>query len=122
MAEGWARKLLGADVDAYSAGVETHGLNPRAVLVMQEAGVDISDQKSRSVDQFLDLAPDLVVTVCDHAAEVCPVLPGARRTIHHAFPDPAKATGTEDEILDSFRSVRDSIRDYVRDLPARMED
>lgn len=117
MAEGWARHLLAAHVDAYSAGVETHGLNPTAVRVMEEAGVDIRGQQSQHVDEFADLAPDLVVTVCDHAAERCPVFPGARAMLHHSFPDPAKAEGTPDEILQAFRDVRDEIRDFVRKLP-----
>ena len=120
MAEGWARELLGDRVEAYSAGVETHGLNPRAVRVMGEAGVDISGQRSQHVDEFLDLAPDLVVTVCDSAAERCPVLPGARRTIHHSFRDPAGAKGPDDEVLPVFRAVRDEIRDFVRTLPERL--
>jgi arsenate reductase len=117
MAEGWAKHLLGDRVDAYSAGVETHGLNPRAVQVMAEAGVDISGQRSQEVDEFLDLAPDLVVTVCDNAAERCPVLPGSPRTVHHSFRDPAGAHGSENEVLPVFRSVRDEIRDFVRGLP-----
>ena len=117
MAEGWTRALLGRGVDAYSAGVETHGLNPCAVRVMKEAGVDITGQESQHVDEFRDLAPDLVVTVCTSAAERCPVLPGAKRTVHHSFRDPAGAEGTEDEILAVFRSVRDEVRDYVRQLP-----
>ena len=117
MAEGWTRHLHGDRVAAYSAGVETHGLNPRAVAVMREAGVDISGQESQHVDEFTDLAPDLVVTVCDHAAERCPVLPGAARTIHHRFDDPARATGDEDTVLGEFRRVRDEIRDFVRTLP-----
>jgi arsenate reductase len=118
MAEGWARHLLGGRLEAYSAGVETHGLNPRAVKVMAEAGVDIGRQLSQHVDEFRDLKPDLVVTVCDHAAEVCPVLPGAPRTIHRSFRDPAKARGAnEEEILAVFREVRDEIRDFVSGLP-----
>jgi arsenate reductase len=116
MAEGWARALHAESLEAYSAGVETHGLNPTAVRVMQEAGVDISGQRSQHVDEFRDLQPDLVVTVCDHAAEVCPVLPGARRMLHHSFPDPARASGTDAEILEVFRRVRDQIRDFVRSL------
>ena len=123
MAEGWARALLGDRVCAHSAGVETHGLNPRAVLVMKEAGVDIAGHVSQHVDEFGDLEPDLVVTVCDHAAERCPVLPGARRTIHHGFRDPAKAEGgTEDEILAVFRDVRDEIRAFVERLPALLDE
>ena len=122
MAEGWARALLGDRVDAYSAGVETHGLNPRAVTVMEEAGVDISGQRSENVDRYLDLDADLVVTVCDHAAEVCPTLPGARRIIHHSFPDPAKVSGTEEEVMKAFRDVRDEIGEFVRTIPAILED
>ncbi len=117
MAEGFARARHGDVLEAYSAGVETHGLNPRAVAVMAEAGVDISGQRSQHVDEHAGLEPDLVVTVCDHAAEVCPVFAGAKRTIHHAFDDPAKAQGTEEEILAEFRRVRDEIDAWVRDLP-----
>jgi arsenate reductase len=120
MAEGWTRELLGDRIDAYSAGIETHGLNPRAVQVMGEAGVDIRRQQSQHLDEFLDLVPDLVVTVCDSAAERCPVLPGAKRTIHHSFPDPAGAEGTESEVLETFRAVRDRIREFVEGLPATL--
>ena len=118
MAEGWARELLGDGIEAYSAGVEAHGLNPRAVRVMAEAGVDIGGQRSQQVDEYADLAPDLVVTVCDSAAELCPVLPGAKRTIHRSFRDPARADGSEDDVLAVFRSVRDEIRAFVESLPA----
>lgn len=121
MAEGWARVLLHDRIRAYSAGVETHGLNPRAVLVMGEAGVDISEQRSQHVDEFADLAPDLVVTVCDHAAEVCPTFPGARRMLHHAFEDPARAAGDEESVLRVFRRVRDEIRAFVLTLPDQLE-
>jgi arsenate reductase len=120
MAEGFARHHLGDVLVAHSAGVETHGLNPRAVLVMAEAGVDISGQRSQHVDDHAGLEPDLVVTVCDHAAEACPVFPGARRTIHRAFDDPARATGDEEAILAEFRRVRDEIAAWVQDLPARL--
>jgi len=122
MAEGWARHLHGDTIEAYSAGVETHGLNPRAVEVMREAGVDISGQRSQLVDELLDVSPHLVVTVCDHAAERCPVFPGAPRTVHRSFADPAGATGTDDEVLDEFRRVRDEIRDWVRELPERLRE
>ena len=119
MAEGWARALLGGVVEAYSAGVEAHGLHPLAVQVMREAGVDISRQRSKRVDELVHLRPDVVVTVCDRAAEACPVFPGAPRMLHRDFRDPARATGTEAEVLDGFRVVRDEIRDFVRDLPLR---
>jgi len=117
MAEGWARALLHDRVNAYSAGVQTHGLNARAVLVMGEAGVDIAGQKSQHVDEFRTLNPDLVVTVCDHAAEVCPTFPGARRMIHRAFEDPARTVGDEERVLAVFRRVRDEIRAFVLTLP-----
>lgn len=121
MAEGWARAILGDVVDSYSAGVETHGLNPGAVRTMREAGVDISGQKSQHVDDHDGLSPDLVVTVCDHAAEVCPIFPGSKRTLHHRFEDPAKATGTPVEIEAEFRRVRDQIRAFVEDqLPGEL--
>jgi len=117
MAEGWARALLGDRVEARSAGVETHGLNPRAVRVMREAGVDISEHRSEHVDELGDFRPDLVVTVCDAAAERCPVLPGAPRTVHRSFPDPAAAPGPEESVLPVFREVRDRIRTMVEELP-----
>ncbi len=117
MAEGWARVLLHDRVQAYSAGVQAHGLNARAVLVMGEAGVDIKNHTSQRVDEFRDLHPDLVVTVCDHAAEMCPTFPGARRMMHHAFKDPARAKGSEEQILREFRRVRDEIREFVLTIP-----
>lgn len=116
MAEGWARALHPRRLDAYSAGVAPHALHPLAVRVMAEAGVDISGQRSKHVDELRDLQPDLVVTVCDHAAEVCPVFPGARRPVHHAFHDPAAVSGSEAERLAVFRRVRDEIRDFVATL------
>ena len=122
MAEGWARHLLGDRLDALSAGIETHGLNPRAVRVMAEAGVDIAGQRSELITDHLDTGLDLVVTVCDHAAESCPVFPGDVRVVHQSFQDPAKATGSEDEILDQFRAVRDEIRAWIEQrLPALLE-
>ena len=117
MAEGWANHLLRDVLKAYSAGIGTHGLNPRAVQVMSEAGVDISTQRSENVDKYKDLKPSLVVTVCDHAAEVCPTFPGRTRMLHHSFTDPAKATGTEEEILEEFRRVRDEIKHFITSLP-----
>jgi arsenate reductase (thioredoxin) len=121
MAEGWARHFHAARLEACSAGVETHGLNPRAVKVMAEAGVDISCHRSQHVDEFAGVPIDLVVTVCDHAAEVCPVFPGAMRMVHHSFADPAKAEGDEESVLAEFRRVRDEVRDWVRELPALLE-
>lgn len=120
MAEGWARALKADEVTAYSAGVETHGLNPNAVKVMAEAGVDITGQRSQHIDEFRDTPLDVVVTVCDHAAESCPVLPGDTRVVHHAFDDPprlAKDAADEEAALECYRRVRDEIRAYVETLP-----
>ena len=121
IAEGWAHHLLAEGITAYSAGIETHGLNPRAVRVMSEAGVDISQQQSELVDCYTSLRPNLVVTVCDHAAEACPTFPGATRVLHQAFSDPAQATGSEEEILSVFRGVRDEIKMFVETLPDILE-
>jgi arsenate reductase len=117
MAEGWARALCGDDMEVLSAGVEARGVDPRAIEVMREAGVDISRQTSKTVDRYLDREVDLVVTVCEQAAESCPAFPRAIRLIHHSFVDPARAAGTEDEVLAVFRKTRDEIRDFVRKLP-----
>ncbi len=117
MAEGWTRALFGDDVEVLSAGVEARGVDPRAVEVMREAGVDISGQTSKTVDRYLEREFDLVVTVCEQAAESCPAFPAAIRIIHHSFVDPARASGSRDEVLAVFRTIRDEIRDFVRKLP-----
>jgi arsenate reductase len=119
MAEGWARALRGGEIEAYSAGVETHGLNPLAARVMAEAGVDISGQRSKLVDGLRDAPFDLVVTVCDRAREACPVFPGRVRVIHRDFDDPprlARGAKTEEEALAHYRRVRDEIRAFVEGL------
>ena len=116
MAEGWTRKLAGSLVDVQSAGIEAHGKNPRAIKVMAERGVDISGQESSVVsDEMLEKA-DLVVTVCGHADEQCPVLPAGTRKVHWPLTDPAKATGSEEAIMEEFRATRDEVRERVRDL------
>ncbi|MHB0976299.1 MAG: arsenate reductase ArsC [Candidatus Aquicultorales bacterium] len=117
MAEGWARHLKGDAIEAFSAGIEAHGLNPRAVRVMAEAGVDISEQRSKLVTEFAGMDFDLVITLCDDARETCPVFPGRGRILHAGFDDPAKTQGREEDILVSFRSVRDKIRDFIPTLP-----
>ena len=120
MAEGWARHLKGDVVEAYSAGIETHGLNPSAVKVMAEAGVDISDHQSKTVDDLMDVPFDYVVTVCGHANETCPMFPGKAKIIHVGFDDPpalAKDAGTEAEALDCYRRVRDEIQIFTEGLP-----
>ena len=120
MAEGWARALKGDTIEPYSAGIETHGLNPDAVRVMHEVGVDISNHRSKQVNELMGLPFDYVVTVCDRANETCPIFPGKTRVIHAGFDDPpklAKNAKTEDEQLDFYRRVRDEIRSFVMTLP-----
>ena len=120
MAQGWANHLKSDEIEAYSAGIETHGLNPNAVKVMAESGVNISDHQSENVKDYLDKDIDYVVTVCGHAHETCPVFPGQAKIIHHGFDDPpflAKSVDTEAEKLAIYRRVRDEIRDYVKQMP-----
>ena len=122
MAEGWARALKGNVFDAYSAGIVAHGQNPNAIKVMAEAGVDITGQASKTLASLLDqgVSFDVVVTVCGHADENCPIFPGKTRKIHHGFDDPpklAKDAKTEEEALDAYRRVRDQIKDYILTLP-----
>ena len=120
LAEGWTRHLKRGQIEAFSAGIETHGLNPHAVAVMAEVGVDISSQRSQHIDEFSAIELDVVVTVCDHAAESCPIFPGATRVIHRAFADPprlAAAAATEVEGLVFYRRIRDEIRSFVESLP-----
>lgn len=116
MAEGWARHLGGDAVSVRSAGIEAHGKNPRAIAVMAEAGIDISDQESTVVDDAMIGAADVVVTVCGHADVQCPILPAGTRKIHWPLTDPAKATGTEEEILAQFRETRDEVQSRVAAL------
>lgn len=113
MAEGWTRHLGNGRVEVYSAGIETHGLNPRAVAVMKEAGVDISHQTSKLIDRDLLYRADYVITLCGDARDTCPVTPPEVTRLHWGFPDPARTEGTEAEILEKFRQVRDGIRDRV---------
>jgi arsenate reductase len=119
MAEGWARQLGGAAVAVESAGIEAHGKNPRAIAVMAEAGVDISQQESTIVDDAMLSRADVVVTVCGHADEMCPTLPPGIRKVHWPLSDPARAVGSEDEIMSEFRATRDEVKRRVRELLAR---
>ena len=124
MAAGWARYLHADRLDVSSAGIEAHGLNPRAVTVMAEVGVDISGQPSQSLDDLTSLDFDVVVTVCDNARESCPVFPGSARVVHHAFDDPprlAEGALTEAAALAPYRRVRDEIRAYVAALPDSLD-
>lgn len=116
MAEGWARAIGGGAWEVESAGIEAHGLNPRAVAAMREVGIDISRQHSKVVTPEMLRAADLVITVCGDADERCPALPPGVRKFHWPLPDPAKATGSEEEIMAVFRAVRDQIRDLVTSL------
>ncbi|MGD9021311.1 MAG: arsenate reductase (thioredoxin) [Lysobacterales bacterium] len=119
MAEGWARQMAGEGFTVQSAGIEAHGQNPRAIAVMNEAGVDISEQQSTRLTGAMLEAADLVVTVCGHADEHCPVLPAGKRKEHWPLSDPAAATGTEDDIMAVFRASRDDIRERVAELLTR---
>jgi arsenate reductase len=121
MAEGWARALKDNVIEAYSAGVEPHGMNARAIAVMAEAGVDISGHRSKHVDDLAGVPFDFVVTVCGHAHETCPMFPGKTRVVHVGFDDPpelAKSARTEDEAMDHYRRVRDEIKAFILTLPA----
>jgi len=120
MAEGWTRHLKTQVIEAYSAGIDPHGLDPLAVSVMEEAGVDISSHRSKHLDELIDSDFDYLVTVCDHAHEHCPVFPGGTKVVHVGFDDPPKlagSAGTEHEKLDCYRRVRDEIRVFVQGLP-----
>jgi arsenate reductase len=120
MAEGWTKKLKSDVLNVWSAGIETHGLNPYAVQVMKEAGVDISTQHSKNINELLELDFDYVITVCDHAHETCPVFPKKACIVHAGFDDPpalAAACSVDGDKLDCYRKVRDQIRRYVETLP-----
>jgi arsenate reductase len=116
MAEGYLRLFAGETALIKSAGVETHGVNPRAIAVMKEDGVDISSHTSNHVDEFASIHFDYIITVCDHAREVCPVFPSTAVKLHYNFPDPAKASGSESEILGQFRATRNLIRNYCKNF------
>jgi arsenate reductase (thioredoxin) len=117
MAEGYLRFYADKKAEVYSAGVETHGVNPRAIAVMKEDGIDISSHTSNNVNEYLQIPFDHVITVCDNALERCPVFPSGSGLQHHYnFPDPAKATGTDTEVMEEFRKVREMIRKYCREF------
>ncbi len=120
MAEGWARDIHSDKYDVYSAGIEAHGLNPSAVLVMKEAGVDISLQKSQRLEELAEVDLDVVISVCGHADKNCPVLADDTLKLHAPFDDPpalAKEAANEEEAMQHYRRVRDEIREYVKRLP-----
>lgn len=116
IAEGYLKQFLGDTAEVYSAGVETHGVNPRAIQIMDEDNIDISNHTSNHIDEYENIQFDHIITVCDHAKERCPVFPSEAKHHHYNFPDPAKATGTEEEILKSFETTRNLIKNYLKDF------
>jgi len=112
IAEGYLRYYALGNADVYSAGVETHGVNPKAIQIMMEDGIDISSHTSNNVDEYKDIPFDFVITVCDKAKERCPYFPTLAKKIHYNFPDPAKASGTPEEVLEKFREVRGMIKEF----------
>lgn len=122
MAHGYLQYFAGEKAQVYSAGVETHGVNPRAIKVMAEDGIDISRHTSNHVDEYAKIDFDVVITVCDNARERCPVFPTRAVKLHYNFPDPAKAIGTEEEILNEFRKVRDMIKEYCMEFTVKLSD
>ena len=116
IAEGYLRHFAGNKAEIYSAGIETHGVNPKAIKIMKEDGVDISAHTSNHIDEYSNVDFDFIITVCDNAKESCPNFPSKAIKFHQNFPDPAKASGSEQEVMAQFRQVRDMIREYARDF------
>jgi arsenate reductase (thioredoxin) len=112
IAEAYLRHFAGEKAEIYSAGVETNGVNPRAIATMKEDGIDISQHTSNNINEYVNIDFDFVITVCDNAKERCPFFPTKAKKFHQNFPDPAKATGTEEAILEQFREVRQMIKTY----------
>ncbi len=112
IAEGYLRHFAGEKAEIYSAGIETHGVNPRAIATMKEDEIDISHHTSNNIDEYAAVDFDFVITVCDNAKERCPIFPSGAKKFHYNFPDPAKATGSEAQILEQFREVRQMIKTY----------
>jgi len=112
IAEGYLRQFANGNAEVYSAGVETHGVNPKAIATMKEDGIDISKHTSNNIDEYYDIDFDFVITVCDNAKERCPFFPTKAKKFHQNFSDPAKATGTDEEIKEQFRQIRQQIKDY----------
>ncbi|MCK9482706.1 MAG: arsenate reductase ArsC [Bacteroidia bacterium] len=116
IAEAYLRYFAGDKADIYSAGVETHGVNPKAITTMKEDGIDISSHTSNNIDEYKNIDFDFVITVCDNAKERCPYFPTKAKKFHHNFPDPVKAIGTDEEINEQFRKVREEIKKYSKDF------
>lgn len=119
IAEGYLRHFSDGKAEIYSAGVETHGVNPRAVQVMKEDSIDISSHTSNHVDEYKDIDFDYVITVCDNAKERCPIFPSSAHKLHHNFPDPARVTGPEEEIMAEFKKVRDKVKKYCQEFVSK---
>jgi arsenate reductase len=113
IAEGYLRHFASGKAIIYSAGIETHGVNPKAIQVMAQDGIDISHHTSNNVDEYVNIAFDYVITVCDNAQENCPYFPISAQRFHQNFPDPAKATGNDEEVMNEFKKVRDMIKAYA---------
>jgi arsenate reductase len=116
IAEGYLKHFAKDKAEVYSAGIETHGVNPRAIVTMKEDGIDISNHTSNNVNEYAHLQFEYVITVCDNAKENCPYFPATVKMLHHNFPDPAKAKGTEEEIMAQFRSTREMIKEYMKNF------
>ncbi len=114
IAEGYLKHFAKDKAEIFSAGVETHGVNPKAIATMKEDGIDISNHTSNNINEYRNIEFDFVITVCDNARERCPYFPSGAKRFHHDFPDPAKAKGTEEEIFESFRNTRQVIKDYCQ--------
>lgn len=118
IAEGYLRHFTGKKAEIFSAGVETHGVNPKAIATMKEDGIDISNHTSNNIDEYRNINFDFVITVCDNAKERCPYFPTKAQKFHYNFPDPAKAIGTDEEIKEEFRQVRQQIKGYCENFVA----
>ncbi len=116
LAEGYLRYFAGDKAQIYSAGIETHGVNPKAIAVMAEDGIDISGHTSNNIDEYSKVDFDYVITVCDNANENCPFFPSTAKKFHQYFFDPAKTVGTDEEMIAAFRRVRDSIKEFCKDF------
>lgn len=118
IAEGYLRHFAGEKAEIFSAGVETHGVNPKAIATIKDDGIDISNHTSNNIDEYRNIDFDFVITVCDNAKERCPFFPTKAQKFHYNFPDPAKAMGTDQEIAEEFKKVRQQIKEYCEDFVA----
>ncbi|MFN5630125.1 MAG: arsenate reductase ArsC [Bacteroidota bacterium] len=116
IAEGYLQYFAGKTAKVFSAGVETHGVNPKAIAVMKDDGIDISNHTSNNISEYSDIEFDYIITVCDNAKERCPYFPSKAKKFHYNFPDPAKAVGTEEEIFEQFKTVRNMIKEYSKNF------